>query len=754
MHPPSDDSMHMIFSGPPGTGKTTAARIVAGLFNAVGILKKPEPKEVRADEILSPNREESGVNMRRIIQEARGAVLFIDEAHQLGDEHSPGSNEVVKVLVPAAENLRRELVIILAGYSSEMHTLLAKDPGLSRRFPEHNRILFPDYSLDQLWNILQREVRQRGFMIDPAAEARFRALLAKRGRSPGFGNAGGVRNLVSEVLEQRDSGQDSGARVITQRSLPPLVRRDQALVDATFAELDGMIGIAGVTRQFREVMESIKYDLDEEAAGRGTGSVNTHPGNMRFVGPPGTGKTTVARLMKDLLYGMGCLDRPVLLELSPGSITGKYMGWSQANMRDYIKQGRGGVIFIDEAYGLAQGENDTYGQQIVNSLVEEITKPENSDTVFIMAGYKDMIDTFIRTNAGLDRRFAREIVFSNFSPDDCLELARRELLSRHHSWEDGVEERIRELALEASQEKGSQFGNAGWVKDELLTSILPVMKTRVNNSAMPLDDPERGKILLSDLPGGSAPEPSEEVEVVRQPESAACMPQLHPWTPSPGLSLLSTSFSTDATRNELDIVGMVENCAFQIITKDSEGRGSATGFFVTADGLIATCAHVIRGAETIVVLCGRDRAPRSARPVAVDEGLDLALLAVDSEPPVPYLPLGNSLELQPLTDLIVFGNAHVQPREPGRVVTARVARNDHNNPRVFESDGAIEKGFSGGPALDMATGAVVGIVSGGYGVSATELIRADQLCYLLEELDYTFSETNHIEGEADGNSGN
>jgi S1-C subfamily serine protease len=127
-----------------------------------------------------------------------------------------------------------------------------------------------------------------------------------------------------------------------------------------------------------------------------------------------------------------------------------------------------------------------------------------------------------------------------------------------------------------------------------------------------------------------------------------------------------------------------------------------------------------------------------ARVIRLNPDLDLALLAVDIEDRRPYLPLGDSLSVPPLTELIVFGNAHVQPGEPGRLIMARVARNSKDDPLHIETDGDIEPGFSGGPAVEKSKGVVVGIVRGGYGRSATLLVRSEQLMEILIELGYRF----------------
>jgi AAA+ superfamily predicted ATPase len=732
---PEEETMHLVFFGPPGTGKTSAAKTVARLFNALGLLRKSEPKEVIASEIISSNVGESGENMRRIIEEARGGVLFIDEAHQMGDKESHQAKEIINALVPLSLNLRNELVIILAGYADQMHALFEMDPGMPRRFPDHGHIMFNNFTQDELWRIFQGELSRRGYTMEQALLQRTRNLLDKRSKRPSFGNAGGAINLVNEIIERNSANSPEGRKTIIADDLPPLVKRNQIMADEAWQELNAMLGMATVRDKLRAIIDGIRYDLEEEEHGTGTGDVVLHPGNMRFVGPPGTGKTTIARLMPKLLHGIGCIDRPVFVEISPGALRGQYLGSAGIIVRNKVAEARDGVFFIDEAYGLAGGEHDPYGKQAIEELLQQITRPENKGTVFIIAGYKAPMDRFISSNEGLARRFLVEVEFPNFSADECVELACNLLSSRNHTWEEGVPERMRTIAVEARQRMGDQFGNAGWVKDSLVNGILSAMRSRVLAAAIPPGTPERRRVTLADLPAGGP----DYVETAppQQPEQ---IPELLQWNVAPQYRVLPHPDPQRWAADPSQQVAMLEATSFLVQTVESDGTGTATGFFVSPDGIMATCAHVVRGASRMTVYCAPGRQPVPARLVFYNAELDLALLHVECAPPVIALPLDRSLPLAPLADLIAYGNSSVQPGEPGRAVRARVSRNDQNNQRHFESDGGIEQGYSGGPVLDAATGLVVGIVSAGRGEYTKEIIRAEQLLYLLEDIGYSLGD--------------
>jgi S1-C subfamily serine protease len=175
--------------------------------------------------------------------------------------------------------------------------------------------------------------------------------------------------------------------------------------------------------------------------------------------------------------------------------------------------------------------------------------------------------------------------------------------------------------------------------------------------------------------------------------------------------------------------------AVHLLVEVPDGVCSGTGFVVAPEGLVVTNAHVVAGGGHVEALLGPGRGSADAVVLAVDEDADIAVLALqDVDAPPPPLPLGASAGLPPLRSLIVLGNAQVSAGEPPRVVEARVARNHAGDRRHFETDGAIEPGFSGGPVVDPVQGAVVGVVVGGRGQAVRVIVRVERVRELLELL--------------------
>ena len=201
---PADDlSLHMVFSGNPGTGKTMIARLMARIFKTLGILSKGHLVEVDRSGLVAGYVGQTAIRTSEAIQKALGGVLFIDEAYALTNR---GGNdygqEAVDTLLKAMEDHREDLVVIVAGYIGPMEDFLHSNPGLESRF---NRFLhFPDYTVDELATIFDLRCQKSGYQLAMDARGLLRDILARASQDAvGFGNARGVRNLFEHAVSQQ-----------------------------------------------------------------------------------------------------------------------------------------------------------------------------------------------------------------------------------------------------------------------------------------------------------------------------------------------------------------------------------------------------------------------------------------------------------------------------------------------------------------------------------------------------------------------
>lgn len=199
-------SLHLVFTGNPGTGKTTVARILAGLYASIGVLSRGQLVEVDRSGLVAGYVGQTALKTQEVIKSALGGVLFIDEAYSLasGGENDFG-REAIDTLLKAMEDNRNDLVVIVAGYDLPMERFIASNPGLESRFNKYFR--FPDYTAEQLMLIFSGMCEKNGYELDENAEKHARELFAGlyENRGENFGNGRDVRNLFEDmVVRQAD----------------------------------------------------------------------------------------------------------------------------------------------------------------------------------------------------------------------------------------------------------------------------------------------------------------------------------------------------------------------------------------------------------------------------------------------------------------------------------------------------------------------------------------------------------------------
>ena len=197
--PTTDMSLHMVFTGNPGTGKTMMARMMARIYRSLGILSKGQLVEVDRSGLVAGYVGQTALKTQKVIEKAMGGVLFVDEAYALnGKSENDFGQEAIDTLLKAMEDHRNDLVVIVAGYTDLMDKFIHSNPGLESRF---NRfLLFEDYSLDELMAIFKMRCG-KGYTLSPEAEPLVRDYIAEESADgDGFGNARGVRNIFEHIL--------------------------------------------------------------------------------------------------------------------------------------------------------------------------------------------------------------------------------------------------------------------------------------------------------------------------------------------------------------------------------------------------------------------------------------------------------------------------------------------------------------------------------------------------------------------------
>ena len=477
---------HLVFSGPPGTGKTSVARTLATIFHSFGLLPSARVVEAQRADLVGEYLGATAIKTNELVDRALGGVLFIDEAYSLVNEGDGQSdrfgNEAVQTLLKRAEDDRDRLVVVLAGYEKEMDAFLTTNPGLASRFA--TRITFPSYSADELFRISESLIGQRGDTLDPEAARALRdgfEQAVRREVVDELGNGRFARSVVEKASQARDvrvvtagTGGDEpvprpqAEELITVRAADvrsayaELTTRvpgfgESPDIEEALAELDEMIGLAPVKEQVRSLAAQLRMAKMREEQGL----INQPP--MRhfvFSGPPGTGKTTVARVLGRVFSALGLLGRADVVEAQRADLVGEHLGATAVKTNKLVDRALGGVLFIDEAYSLVNpgySGGDAFGAEAIQTLLKR-AEDDRSRLVVVLAGYPAEMERFLASNAGLSSRFNVRVRFPSYSPGELTEIAENVAARTGDSFDAGSREDLHSIFTHVCE--------AGWI-DEL-----------------------------------------------------------------------------------------------------------------------------------------------------------------------------------------------------------------------------------------------------------------------------------------------
>lgn len=502
-------NLHSVFTGNPGTGKTTVVKLLGQIYKSMGLLSKGHVKEVDRSQLIGEYIGQTAPKVKKAIEEAKGGILFIDEAYSLAresDDSKDFGKEAIEVLIKEMSDGSKDLAVMVAGYPHEMDVFLKSNPGMRSRFA--NYFHFEDYLPDELHAIASRYVMQKNVRLTEQAESYLGDQLMEgfRNRDKSFGNARYAISIIDEakmnlglrLMKRADLHELDGETLSTiekedvelvfkQRGKRKFnININERLLQSAMDELNALVGITNIKNEVNELVKLVRFYHDI-----GKDVLNKFSLHTVFLGNPGTGKTTVARIMGKIYKALGLLERGHMIELDKQGLVAGFVGQTALKTEERIKEAKAGVLFIDEAYAL--GESNDFGREAIETLLKRM-EDSRGEFAVIVAGYTEPMQRFLESNPGLRSRFDRTMTFVDYNETELFRIAIQLLKSENIRLDNEAYDYLQKYITSIYTYRDKYFGNAREIR-KLITDAVQNQNLRLAS----MNKDERTKEMLETM---------------------------------------------------------------------------------------------------------------------------------------------------------------------------------------------------------------------------------------------------------------
>lgn len=715
-------NLNLVLKGNPGTGKTMIAKLIGRVYKECGLLSDGRTFKVDRSDLVGGYVGQTAIKTRNWIEKSMGSVLFIDEAYALTDSGSENDfgQEAVTTLVAAMTDHIGEFSVIVAGYPDKMDQFIRSNQGLNGRFME---FLIDDYSPEELTQIFRGMCNEIKFHIDPALDSKldalFRGFKSFKSKTEDWQNARECENLV-RIMQQNwlsnrvaVEGTDGNKQnMFTTDHIPDELQRflrivhnsDESKTLTGLEQIQALEGFEEIKAHFKTLANLVNaaqepgmdFLLDE---------VSLH---LVLTGNPGTGKTTVARMIAKAYKELGLLRNGNLVEVTDKDLVAGYVGQTSTKTETKIREALGGVLFIDEAYTLVSN-GSSFGQDAIGTLLKAMSDLKGQFAV-IVAGYQNEMKRFLDANPGLQSRFAKQFHMTDYTDDQLISIFKSKCKQiKALPTQELLDTMTQLLPVLRTEHKSRRIP---WANGRVIENIVDSLKEQWANTRETVS--QEGQVFLRFTP---ATLPSQYADLLSKQSTVTQAEDYRMPESAIKSSIEQFTYPTSVPSLEQGVV-LIE-------TKRLDGEGYGSGSMLTSDGYILTCSHVIHNADNIRVrlkIAGRTDGEISWHPARIvrdDPDRDCALIKIDvwgypslSISPVDY-------EIHSTDEIFLLGypfGAQIANSADDLALSffegkiSSIQQNDEIS-RVFVNMEA-KSGCSGAPVFSQKTGKIIGILCG------------------------------------------